>query len=108
MLGEHPEDSGARLALQCSSLVVACKDGLIESQVGDEVVFLCIQQGICYGLNQVGSRIWSLIAKPIRISDLCATLLDAYGVEPSVCKRQVLDLLEELRAEGLIEALETK
>jgi hypothetical protein len=102
MLGEHPE---ARLPLQCSTLVVACKDGLIESQVGDEVVFLSTQQSICYGLNRVGSRIWSLIAKPIQISDLCALLLDAYGVEPSVCKRQVLDLLEELRAEGLIEAL---
>jgi len=35
-------------------------------------------------------------------------LLAAYRVDPDACERQVLDLLEELRSEGLIEALEEK
>jgi hypothetical protein len=94
--------------LSYSAIVVVCRDGLIEAEVGDEIVVLSIKQGICYGLNRVGSRIWGLLATPIRICDLCAALLDAYSVDPDVCKRHVLDLLEELRTEGLVAALEEK
>jgi hypothetical protein len=81
---------------------------LIETAIDDEVVALSIERGTCYGLNRVGSRIWNLLEKPVRISDLCATLVAAYEVNPDICERQVLDLLEELRAEGLIETLEEK
>ena len=96
------------LPLQTSVTVVACKDGFIEAEIDDEIVALSIEQGTCYGMNRVASRIWNLLAKPIRISDLCATLVASYRVDHDVCKRQVLDLLEELRAEGLIVALEDK
>jgi Coenzyme PQQ synthesis protein D (PqqD) len=69
---------------------------------------LSIEQGTCFGMNRVGSRIWTLLAKPIRIDDLCAALLAQYRVDPEVCEHQVLALLEELRAEGLIATLEKK
>jgi hypothetical protein len=50
----------------------------------------------------MGSRIWRLLAVPIQINDICAKLLAEYKVGADACERQVLDLLEELRAEGLI------
>lgn len=90
------------LPLQPSTIVVACRDGFIEAKVDDEILALSVEQGTCYGMNRVSSHIWNLLAKPIRICDLCAALLAAYAVDPDVCERQVLDLLEELRAEGLI------
>ncbi len=82
--------------------VVARNDGLIEAEVENEVVALNIEKGTCYGLNPVGSRVWKLLAFPIRISEICAKLLAEYKVDSGVCEREVLDLLEELRAEGLI------
>jgi len=96
------------MRLTPSNTVVACRDGLVEAEIDDEILALGIEQGACYGMNRVGSRIWKLLAKPIRICDLCATLLATYRVEPDACERQVLDLLEELRAEGLIATLEEK
>jgi hypothetical protein len=87
---------------------VACKDGFIESEIDDEIVALSIERGTCYGMNRVGSRIWSLLTKPIRISDLCATLVATYRVDAEVCERQVLDLLEEFLHEGLIATIEQK
>jgi Coenzyme PQQ synthesis protein D (PqqD) len=96
------------LPLQPSTTVFACRDGVIEAEVDDEIVALNIEQGVCYGMNRVGSHIWSLLAKPMRICELCAALLSAYKVDPNVCERQVLELLEELRAEGLIATLEEK
>jgi Coenzyme PQQ synthesis protein D (PqqD) len=96
------------MPLTASDTVVARRDGLVEAEIDDEILALSIEQGVCYGMNRVGSRIWKLLAKPTRICDLCATLLAAYRVDPDACERQVLDLLEELRSEGLIVALEEK
>ena len=96
------------LPLQASTTVVACTDKLIDAEIDGEIVALSIEHGTCYGMNRIGSRIWTLLAKPIRICDLCAALLAEYRVDPHVCERQVLDLLEELRAEGLIATLEEK
>ena len=94
-------------SLTSDSLVVL-NGGLVEAEVDGEVVALSIEHGTCYGLNQVGSRIWKLIEKPIRVSELCAALLAEYKVEPDVCEREVLDLLEQLRAEGMISLLPKK
>ena len=93
--------------LSARNLIVR-SDGLIEAEVDQEIVTLNIEQGTCYCLNRVGSRIWSLIATPVRIGDVCETLLSEYKVDPDVCQRQVLDLLEELRAERLIFTPEEK
>ena len=94
------------LSLAPSSTVVAFRDGLIEAEIDGEILALSIERGACYGMNRVGSRIWNIIAKPIRICDLCAALLATYKVDPDVCQREVLNLLEELRVEGLIATVE--
>ena len=88
-------------ALSTASMVKR-SDDFIDAEIDDEIVALSIAKGACYGLNRVGSRIWKLLGMPIRIGDLCAALLSEYDVDAAVCERQVLDLLENLRAEGLI------
>jgi Coenzyme PQQ synthesis protein D (PqqD) len=102
------ESVRGNLPLQSSSIVVACKDRFVEAEIDEEILALSIEQSTCYGLNRIASRIWNLIAKPIRVSDLCTALLAAYRVDPDTCERQVLDLLEALHAEGLIKTLEQK
>ena len=96
------------LPLQSSATVVACRGDLIEAQIDEEIVALSIERGTCYGLNRVGSRIWKLLRTPIRITDLCAAMVGEYRVDPTICESQVLELLEELRAEGLIATVEEK
>jgi hypothetical protein len=75
----------------------------VEAESDGEVVALNIDTGACYGLNKIGSRIWMLIAEPKRVGDVCTTLTSQYDVDPATCERQVVDLLNELLAEGLIE-----
>jgi Coenzyme PQQ synthesis protein D (PqqD) len=88
--------------------VVMQSDGFITSEIDNEIVALSIEHGTCYGLNRVGSRIWRLLASPVRIVDVCTTLLAEYKVEVEACEREVLDLLAELRAEGLIATVEER
>ena len=72
--------------------------GLIEAEVDGELVALHIDKGICYGLNKVGSRVWQLIENPAKIGDVCAALTSEFDGDAATCEREVLDLLEELRA----------
>jgi hypothetical protein len=83
--------------------VVVRSSGFIEAEIDHEIVTLSIESGVCHGLNRVGSRIWQLLGAPIKIGDICATLLNEYNVEPADCEQQVLDLLEQLRTEGMIQ-----
>ena len=88
-------------ALSSASLVVR-NTGFMEAEVDQEIVALSIEKGVCYGLNPVGARIWRMLTEPIRVADICKTLVSEYQVDPETCQREVLDLLAELRTEGMI------
>ncbi|HEY0106806.1 MAG TPA: PqqD family peptide modification chaperone [Rhizomicrobium sp.] len=90
--------------LTAASFVVRSSN-LVQATVNGEIVALHIEKGICYGLNQVGSRVWELASSPVSIEDICATITKEYDVTPQICRRDVLELLEGLRMEGLIDAL---
>jgi Coenzyme PQQ synthesis protein D (PqqD) len=77
------------------------------ADVDGEVVALHFERGFCYGLNEVGSRIWKLVETPKRIAEICATLQDEYDVPADVCESEVLALLEKLLAEGVIDVVES-
>jgi hypothetical protein len=84
------------------STVVAIKDQ-VSCDLAGEAVILSLKSGMYYGLNAVGATIWSLIQAPMTISALEEALLQEYDVEPERCARDLLAILEELAAQGLIE-----
>ena len=75
---------------------------LLTTVVDGELIGMSVEQGACYGLNGVGTRIWELLAEPRSIANLCEQLTSEYDVDADQCLREVLDLVEELRAEGLV------
>jgi hypothetical protein len=89
--------------ISTSSVVVAAKDQ-VSSDLGEEVAILSLKNGVYYGLDAVGARIWDLIREPRAVSEILDVLLDEYEVEPERCERDLLALLEELVAEKLVEA----
>jgi hypothetical protein len=82
--------------------VVAHNDNILHADIDHEVVALSVTSGTCYGLNTVGSRIWHLMAKPVRVGDLCDALQKEFDVDHDTCEREVLDLLKVALAEGMI------
>ena len=92
----------SELSVLCKTSKVVRDAGVVEAEIDHEVVAINIETGNCYGLNPVGSRIWNLISAPVSVGEVCATLISEYQVQPATCEQQVLSLLEELRAEGLI------
>lgn len=88
--------------LSVNSTVVASKEPVF-SHVGEDVVLLNPTDGKYYGLNPIGARIWTLLQQPILVSQLLATLLDEYDVEPHECERDLLEILGQLAEQSLIE-----
>ncbi len=78
-------------------------EDIVASDIDDEKVMMSIEKGRYYSLDPVGSRVWELLDKPIRVSDLIAALLLKYDVDRETCERDVLAFLEELREDGILQ-----
>ena len=87
--------------LSLNSTVTQNKETL-SSEIDDELVLLSIINSKYYGMDSVGSRIWSLLAKPIMISDMIAALTKEYDISIEECEKDVLSFLNDLQSEDLI------
>lgn len=84
------------------STVVAGK-GQVSCDLAGEAAILNLESGVYYGLDAVGARVWHLLQEPRTVQDIRETLLMEYEVERDRCERDLLALLQELVAAGLIE-----
>ena len=82
--------------------VVQTTESQVSTRLGDEVAILELDQGVYFGLNPTGARIWELLASPVAVSDILARIVAEYQVDEQNARHDVLDVLERLRAAGLI------
>lgn len=75
----------------------------ISSEINGDAVILNLSSGAYYGLNEVGARIWELLQKNLSLQQIRMTLLDEYDVDAEQCDAELLGILQDLQAAGLIE-----
>ena len=95
----NPSDSKK---LTTASIVVASADQ-VSSDLAGETVLLSMTSARYFGFAGVGSRIWELVAQPVRVADVCTTIASEYAVEPEQCEVDVLKFLRDLVAKELLE-----
>lgn len=61
-----------------------------------------LKQEDCYLLNEIGSRIWTLLEQPRCVAEVCRLLQEEYDVRPDICQRTVLAFLNDLQAESML------
>jgi len=88
------------------SIVVAAKDQ-VSCDLAGEAAILNMKNGVYYGLDTLGARIWNLMQQPRAVSEIQSAIIGEYDVEPERCARDLLGLLEKLLAEGLIEVVDS-
>jgi hypothetical protein len=84
------------------SSTVVCSDENLSCDLQGEAVLLNLQSGIYFGLNPLGARIWELIKKPAKVSDVHQQLLNEYEVDASQCEADLVSFLKLLQAHSLI------
>lgn len=87
--------------LTLNSRVSVAQD-VVSCDLVEEAAILNLKDGVYYGLNPVGARIWNLIQKPREVSDILDILVDEYDVERDVCQMDLMELLEQLLDKQLV------
>lgn len=75
----------------------------ISGRLHDEMVMMDIEQGKYFSLNNIATRVWDLLEKPMTLDELCGHLADEYEVEMLRCRAEVGELLKEMEKLGLVE-----
>lgn len=88
--------------LSIHSVVVATPEQ-VSCGLGEESAILNMKNSVYYGMNAVGTRVWNMIGEPRSVVQLRDALLDEYEVDAARCEQDLLQLLEQMRTEGLIE-----
>ncbi len=82
---------------------VKIPEEVVFQKVGDETVLLNLKTGTYYGLDTVGTRVWELVAEKGTLAGIVESMLEDYEVTPEDLQRDILRLVKELRAKGLVE-----
>ena len=75
---------------------------VVEAEMNNEMVMMEIETGSYFGVNEVGARIWKLLAEPKTVSDICDTLQLEFEVDADTCVQDVKKYLEQLIEDKLI------
>ena len=81
---------------------IARAPGLVLAEIDGEAVGVDPESGVCFGLNRTGFRILKYAATPTSVADICRKILAEYDVDRVRCEREVIALLRDLEAEGLV------
>lgn len=82
--------------------IVSRTENILFNKVGDEVVMLNLEKGHYHALDEIGGIIWEMIAEPVRLTDVCNSLLDIFDVSQEDCLRDVLSYLQQLQGRDLL------
>jgi hypothetical protein len=74
----------------------------VESSVGDETVLLHLKRGTYYGLDAMGTRIWSLIKEGRSPLEICDALTDEFDVDRATVEDDVRGFLSDLKANDIL------
>jgi len=78
-------------------------DDVVFRELEGEAVLLNMQSGTYFGLDAMGTRIWQLIERHGTLSAVRDELVQEFDVEADAATRDLLDLVGQLAARGLVE-----
>jgi hypothetical protein len=68
-----------------------------------EAVLLHLGSGVYFGLDEVGARIWSLLAEGADLRTVARTVASEYDVDEARCAKDLLELVVEMEKHALVD-----
>ena len=78
-------------------------DGVVFQELDGEAVILSLDSGQYYGLDAVGTRLWTLLGEHGALAPAYQALLEEYDVAEETLRADVLRLVNELIAAQLLQ-----
>jgi hypothetical protein len=86
---------------------ISVPEDVLFRDLGGEAVLLSLKTGKYYGLDEVGTRMWSLLVEHGRVEPAYRALLDEYDVIEERLRQDLLNLINDLAAQQLLQIHET-
>ncbi|HUF79415.1 MAG TPA: PqqD family protein [Thermoanaerobaculia bacterium] len=80
----------------------AVPEHVVVRELDGEAILLNLETETYFGLDEVGTRIWTELAACASVEKACAVLEKEFAVEPSVLRSDVRRLVAELVETGLL------
>ena len=82
---------------------VAIPETVLFRDLDGEAVILATDSGKYFGLNEVGTRMWTLLQQYGEVEAACRALLSEYEVEETRLREDLTRFVDTLAARGLVE-----
>ena len=99
--GTRADTTPSPTPLSDTSRIVVSKDQV--SCLAGEAAIVNLKNGVYYGLDPVGARIWNLIREPVTFAHIRDSLVEDYDVEPGRAEADIREFLTRLAEQGLVE-----
>lgn len=80
------------------------RNALVATDLGAEKAILNVENGVYYGLNEVGRWVWEQLQEPVDLETLRDRMTAEYEVDAETAEQDLRALLEQLVKESLIVA----
>jgi len=81
---------------------VKVPEGVMFREIAGEAVLLDLNSETYFGLDEIGTRMWSVLLASASIEDAYQVLLDEFDVEPEALRSDLSAFLEKLAGSGLV------
>lgn len=89
--------------------VIKAVERQVSTVLDGEAVILQLETGVYFGLNPVGTHIWTLLqARPYTAQELAASILDTFEIDHETCLKDLQHFLDRMVQKRLVEFQETK
>ena len=85
---------------------ISIPDGVMVRQLEGEAVLLNLNSESYFGLDDVGTRMWTALTDSESIETAYETLLAEYEVEPEQLQSDLAGFIDKLAEAGLIDVIE--
>ncbi len=75
----------------------------VSCDLGGEAAIVNLKNGVYYGLDPVGARVWNLLRTPVTFAQLLDALLCVYEVERLTLESDITRFVHQLAQQGLVE-----
>lgn len=83
---------------------IVISESVVSAALDEEVILLNVETGIYFGLDAIGTRIWSALEQGATEAEIFAQLLEEYEVEAEQLRADIAGFLASLREQGLVHA----
>ncbi len=82
--------------------IVAADLSIVSCELSGGAALLNLSSGVYYGLNEIGARVWAMVATPQSVGDICLAIEGQYDVAPERCYLDLVTILRQMADAGLV------